>query len=134
MINRFIPDKNPLFRTESEIKEICHPVFYQFDLQYFSYGRFYEDGRCVLLCTNKNVFIHHFKKQYKLTVSPEVNNSDKNIFYNLIMVNDQSPDIIIDESTLFGHGTMMDIIKKNDEFYEMFCFVSKKNSLHVKAK
>lgn len=115
-------------QSESEIKSICAPIFEKFDLQYFSYGRFYDDGKCILLCTNKNVFHNHFQKEYKLTVEPEGNDADKSKLYNLILVNNDSPDIIADEYNHFNHGTMIDLIKKHAGYYEMFCYVSKNTS------
>lgn len=127
---KIFEDSHILSQSESDIKLICKPVFEKFDLAYFSYGRFYDDGKCILLCTNQNVFHNHFKKGYKLTVQPEEKDAQKNEVYNLILVNNDSPEIIVDEYTQFNHGTMIDLIKKHDGYYEMFCYVSKDISLH----
>jgi len=130
MENKIFNDNHIITQSENDIKEICTPVFEKFNLQYFSYGRFYDDGRCVLLCTNKDVFHNHFKKQYKLTIQPEEKDAHKNKIYNLILVNNDSPDIITDEYNNFNHGTMIDLIKKHSGYYEMFCYVSKDASVH----
>lgn len=129
MENEIFNDNHIITKTEHDIKQICTPVFEKFNLQYFSYGRFYDDGKCILLCTNKNVFHNHFKKQYKLTVQPEEKDAHKNKIYNLILVNNDSPDIITDEYNNFNHGTMIDLIKKHSGYYEMFCYVSKDASV-----
>mgnify|MGYP003574912004 FL=1 len=123
-----ISRNNILFSTESDIKSICKPVFELVDLKYFSYGRFYDDGKCVLLSTNKNVFLHHFEKEYKLTVAPKEDNSGLKKIYNLILIDDKLPEIIADEYNIFNHGVMLDIIKKNQGYYEMFCYVTKKET------
>lgn len=124
MSKEFFDANHFIIKKEQEVKEICTPMFELFDLQYFSYGKFYDDGRCILLCTNKDVFIHHFQKEYKLTVLPKEAYTPKNRIYNLIMVNNDSPSIITDEHQLFNHGTMLDIIVKSKGYYEMFCFVT----------
>jgi len=100
----------------------------ELDLAYYSYGRFYDDGRCTLLSTNANVFLNHFDKEYQLTVSPQENNPSQNKIYNLILIDNQLPEIIADEHNLFSHGVMLDIIKKHTGYYDMFCYVSKKDA------
>lgn len=124
MSKEFFDVNHLLITSEQEVKEICKPMFELFNLQYFSYGKFFNDGRCVLLCTNKDVFVNHFQKKYKLTVLPKEAYTPKNRIYNLIMVNNDSPSIIMDEHKLFNHGTMLDIIVKSKGYYEMFCFVT----------
>lgn len=128
MSSNVLTESNALFQYEQDTREICEPLKDSIDLTYFSYGKFYDDGRCVLLSTNKNVFINHFEKKYKLTLSPENDNGSINKIYNLILIDDKLPEIIADEYCLFGHGVMLDLIKKYDGYYEMFCFVSNKNS------
>ncbi|MDR3491023.1 MAG: helix-turn-helix transcriptional regulator [Gammaproteobacteria bacterium] len=126
----YTPDEtNVLFTSEHEITEICQPMFGLLDLEYYSYGRFYDDGKCVLLSTNKNVFENHFKKEYKLTIPPNEDSLTQQKIYNLIMIDDELPEIIADEHNLFNHGVMMDLIKKHSHYYEMFCFVAKKNAI-----
>jgi DNA-binding CsgD family transcriptional regulator len=129
-MTKFVPEENNvLYSAESEIKQICQPIIELLDLQYYSYGRFYDDGKCVLLSTNKDVFINHFKKEYQLTVAPKEEKKTRKKIYNLILIEDTLPDIIADEYNLFGHGVMMDLIKKHPGYYEMFCFVAKKDAI-----
>ncbi|TAK73455.1 MAG: LuxR family transcriptional regulator [Gammaproteobacteria bacterium] len=128
MQESILNESNVLFTAESEIKEICKPVFELLDLQYYSYGRFYDNGKCVLLSTNKNIFLNHFEKEYKLTVTPKEDNSNLKKIYNLILIDDNLPEIIADEYNLFNHGVMLDIIKKYPGYYEMFCYVAKKEA------
>src|ERR1700733_12388452 len=129
MNKNFINDNNILFTTENEIKQICAPVMNELDLAYYSFGRFYDDGRCTLLSTNMNVFLNHFDKEYQLTVAPQENNPSQNKIYNLILIDNQLPEIIADEHNLFCHGVMLDIIKKQVGYYDMFCYVSKKDAI-----
>lgn len=129
-MKNFIPNENNvLFKSELDIKKICQPVFDLINLEYYSYGRFYDNGKCVLLSTNKNVFLNHFEKEYQLTIPPKTNNAHQKKIYNLILIDDKLPAIIADEYNQFNHGVMMDIIKKSPGYYEMFCFVAKKNAI-----
>lgn len=129
-MNKKLPNKNNiLFTTENEIKQICNPVINELDLAYYSYGRFYDDGKCTLLSTNKNVFLNHFEKEYQLTVAPQNDNPAQNKIYNLILMDNELPEIIADEHNLFRHGVMLDIIKKHIGYYEMFCYVAKSDAV-----
>lgn len=120
---------NILLTAENEIKQICNPVINELDLAYYSYGQFYDDGKCILLSTNKNVFLNHFEKEYQLTIAPQNTNPVQKKIYNLILIDNELPEIIADEHNLFGHGVMLDIIKKHRGYYEMFCYVAKQDAL-----
>jgi len=113
--------------NENKIREICVDIKKKFCLQYFSYGRFYKDNRCIILSTNANVFDNHIKKGYKLCIEPSTETINECKAFKLFTVNNESPAIVIDEYQLFEHGTMIDLFRYNNEFYEMFCFVSNRH-------
>ena len=123
-------DKQVFVSAENDISEVCNELFRVFYLKFFSYGRFYNDGKCILLGTNKNVFINHFKKKHQLFVLPKkYENKNCNEFYNIIQLDDGSPQIYIDEYKLFDHGTTFDIVKTYKKYYEVFCFAAKKSCI-----
>lgn len=121
-------EKNPLFTLEKDVKKFCEPIFEILDLKYFSYGKFYNNGNCILLSTNKNVFLNHFDKKYQLTVPPSKETESKKEVLNLIPIDHSLEKIIEDEHSNFDHGSMIDYIKKSENYYEMFCFVAKKEA------
>lgn len=123
-----LPKDNVLFYAESDIRTICEPIFKELNLEYFSYGRFYDDGKCILLSTNKSVYLNHFEKEYPLTVPPKENTSNVDQYYNVILIEDNMPEIIADEYQYFNHGIILDHIKKYVGYYEMFCYVAKKET------
>jgi DNA-binding CsgD family transcriptional regulator len=73
-----------LFTTNNSpvIRDICEPFFKRYNINYFSYGRFYDDGSFDVLLTNANWYDHLWDRKYPIAVpNPEDFVMKQSLFY-----------------------------------------------------
>jgi|GEM_PF-5541342 len=108
-----------------DVTEICEPLFNQFDLTYFDYGRLYNDGSVISLYTDRDFGIYiHNHREYKFpstVIKPGVH----------LWMSYMANDIIIGAKHEFNHDYLLTIYTQYDDYCEVYDFATKPHNHKV---
>jgi len=96
-------------------------------INFFDYGKFYDNGDCLFLANNPSAVNFLFEKEYALTVDIPDNLRKKESFHYLIPETGPYNKLLHEVKSFFNLVGIMDIIKRNENYYELFCFATHNN-------
>lgn len=112
--------------NEYEIKNECAPLFDKYGINFFNFGRLYDNGTCRLLSSNQSLLDHFFEKGYPL-FSPVPENILKKKFYYLIQDTGAYSEINREVRNVFKTENGFDIFEINKGYVDVCCFGSRLN-------
>ena len=106
-------EKHISYTSAGEVREICHPLFEQFNLNYFDYVRVYPDGSTIILISNRDWYYHFCKSNYP--VSSTIVNSGIHLWSHYI-----TKQAVKDPAQYFNHHNGITIFVPNKNYIEFF--------------
>lgn len=91
-------------------------------ISYFGFNRFYDDGHALLLSTNPELMLNRINQGLPLHSKPPFEFLRANRVFDLILVNQDAPDIIKQEFKLYGCGHSVMFFHFHQEYYDVFYF------------
>ena len=107
-----------------DIREICAPLFKAFQINYYDYARFYQDGRCVILFSNPDWVKTFLNKDYVPPV--QVIPTGLNPWHSYINL-----DLLSVARQEFKHDKGVTYFKRTAEYDEIINIATHKNNPHL---
>lgn len=114
------------FNTSARsLQDLLAPLFSETPINFFVYGRFYKNGKSIVLNTHPEVTKYHLDNDLKFINAFPVNPSD-----NKLLFCPKSEDIYgtrydsIQE--IFDHSYPIDFVEFHEDYFDFFCYASAK--------
>jgi DNA-binding CsgD family transcriptional regulator len=92
------------------------------NLNYFGFYRFYDSGEALLLSTNPELMLNRINQRIPFHTKPPLEFLRANRVFDVMLVNQNAPDIIQQEFKLFGCGHSVIFFHFYQEYYDVFYF------------
>ena len=103
--------------------QILEPLFSECAITFFTYGKFYKNGKSIVISTHPEAYQYHLNNNIKFVHAFPI--CQKN---NRLIFCPESKDIYGDRyecmKTVFMHDYPIDFVEFNDEHFEFFCYAS----------
>lgn len=109
--------------TQQDIIHHCAPFFKKYEINYFNFGRMYDDGTCHLFTTNQPITEFLFANKYPI-FTPVPKSMLKDKFYYLLVETGQYSHVIHEVRTGFNVANGFDIFEVYDGYTDICCFGS----------
>lgn len=124
IMNSIVLPKNHYFPTTShQINELSLLLFRKYQINMFVYGKYYEDGKCILLCNNEDWMRYHLAQGYVVPAPVPFYLLKRKEAFNLIQNdNDRFQQAKYDLMQKYNSDQAVDFIIKGKNYYEVICF------------
>lgn len=113
--------------SDWDLQTICQPLFDNFGISFFDFGRMYDDGYCLMFSTNEKLIHYLFEQQYCL-FSPVPTHLLQNKFYYYLPNTGPYQQVVYDVSNYFNIGHAFDIFDCQDGYVDVCCFAASTQS------
>lgn len=121
-----VPKSNhPIFSNSQFIDQICQEIRKTLKIEVFGYGKFEDNGNCIILSNKPKLYECLFKHEFIITTPIEYSILDSSEIYYDIPTEGYYQEIY--KTFNMTHG--FDIIKRKSDHYEMFFFSSHDDKL-----
>lgn len=110
----------------SYVNQICHPVFEKLQINYFSYGRFYDDNSFQVLVSNSAWYEHFWRANYKLS-TPKLDDFLKKDSAIYLWEDSLREELVKDAKQFFHMDNGLTIIRRVPRYFEYFSFAFSKD-------
>lgn len=112
------------------VSNLCKNLFQRFGLNYFSYGRFYDDDAFMPLSSNMKWLEHFLTQDYPIAKPADDSFGDKQSFFCL-WENGLYNDAVKNAKQHFDITNGITLCFKRDGYSEYFCFASSQKNLNI---
>lgn len=122
--------------SNTDISQICQPLFQKFDFNIMNFIRLYDDGTVVYLCDNRDWLEHYLQNNYPSLGAFEQNSfsiNDKNDYVLWSSLSNDDP-VVIDSRTIFNIRYGVTLIFQFSGGCDFFNFGTSENERSVMGK
>ena len=117
-----LSDNHPFLEAGNDVANLLTPLSMRYGVSQFTYGKFYENGKCILLSNYTRWVKHHLDHGYTAPAPIPLSLLDKPESFNLIPYDGPFHQARHDLVNIFNTGDGIDFIYKNDDNYEVICY------------
>lgn len=118
--HRFVLDNVPY------VNQICTPLFEKLKINYFSYGRFYDDQSFQVLVSNSAWYEHFWRVNHKMS-TPKLSDFSKKESAVYLWEDSLQSDLVKDAKELFHMDNGLTIMRRVPRYFEYFSFAFSKS-------
>lgn len=118
-------ERSPFFAFSEEVRQICHPIFEQFGINFFDYARYYHNNTCEYFFTNKH-YIEFFFNHPAYQLTPVTVPPGKYLWSGYI-----NNELLEEINTKFNHYHGMTYIRAQKDYLECFNFAAPKSNTTI---
>lgn len=108
------------------VNQICKPIFDKLKINYFSYGRFYDDNSFQVLVSNPDWYEHFWRVKHELS-TPKLNDFLKKDSAVYLWEDSLNNELVKDAKQFFHMNNGFTIIRRVPRYFEYFSFAFAKN-------
>src|SRR3990167_1498243 len=105
----------------SYVNQICNPIFDKLQINYFSYGRFYDDDSFQVLVSNPYWYEHFWRVNHKLS-TPKLDDFLKKDSAIYLWEDSLREELVKDAKQFFHMDNGLTIIRRVPRYFEYFSF------------
>jgi DNA-binding CsgD family transcriptional regulator len=110
----------------SYVNQICNPIFDKLQINYFSYGRFYDDNSFQVLVSNPDWYEHFWRANHKLS-TPKLEDFLKKDSAIYLWEDSLREELVKDAKQFFHMDNGLTIIRRVPRYFEYFSFAFSKD-------
>lgn len=117
-----LSDNHSFLAAGNDVANLLAPLSMRYGISQFVYGKYYENGKCILLSNYSRWVKHHLAHGYTAPAPIPPSLLKKSESFHLIPYDGPFHQARYDLINLFNTGDGVDFIFKNDDNYEVLCY------------